>query len=52
MDRLGSLVWMNCNEKNTVKQILAIIKKEFPDEEKIDKRLFFVHPTNEKSELS
>jgi len=40
MDKLGSLVWMNCNEKNTVKQILEIIKKEFPDEKKIDQRLF------------
>jgi hypothetical protein len=40
MDKLGSLVWMNCNEKNTVKQILEIIKKEFPNEKKIDQRLF------------
>ena len=40
MDKLGSLVWMNCNEKNTVKQILEIIKKEFPNEKNIDQRLF------------
>jgi hypothetical protein len=40
MDKLGSLVWINCNEKNTVKQILEILKKEFPDEDKIDQRLF------------
>ena len=40
LDKLGSLVWKNCNGKNTVKQILKIIKKEFPKEENIDQRLF------------
>ena len=40
MDKLGSLVWKNCDGKKTVKQILEIIKKEFPKEENIDQRLF------------
>ncbi|MCK4348530.1 MAG: PqqD family protein [Thermoplasmatales archaeon] len=40
MDRLGSLVWKNCNGKNTVKQILEIVKKEFPEEKDVDQRLF------------
>jgi hypothetical protein len=41
MDKIGSLVWKNCNGKNTVKQILEIVKKEFPEEENLEKRLFF-----------
>ncbi len=40
MDRLGSLVWKNCNGENTVKQILEIVKKDFPEEKDIDQRLF------------
>jgi hypothetical protein len=40
LDKLGSLVWKNCDGKNTVKQILEIVKKEFPKEEDIDQRLF------------
>lgn len=40
MDRLGSLVWKNCNGKNTVNQILEIVKKEFPEEKDMDQRLF------------
>ena len=40
MDKLGSLVWKNCDGKKTVKQILEILKKEFPKEENIDQRLF------------
>ena len=40
MDKLGSLVWKNCDGKNTVKQILKIVKKEFPEEKNIDQRLF------------
>ena len=40
MDRLGSLVWKNCNGKNTVNQILELAKKEFPEEKDMDQRLF------------
>ena len=40
LDKLGSIVWKNCDGKNTVKQILEIIKKEFPKQENIDQRLF------------
>ncbi|EMR74083.1 Coenzyme PQQ synthesis protein D (PqqD) [Thermoplasmatales archaeon SCGC AB-539-N05] len=40
MDKLGSLVWKNCDGKNTIKQILKIVKKEFPEEKNIDQRLF------------
>ena len=41
LDKLGSLIWENCDGKNTVKQILKIVKKEFPNEKNIDQRLFF-----------
>ena len=40
LDKLGSLVWENCDGKKTVKQILEIIKKEFPKEENLDQRFF------------
>lgn len=40
LDNLGSLVWNNCDGRKTVRQILEIIKKEFPKEEDIDQRLF------------
>jgi hypothetical protein len=40
LDKTGSLVWKNCDGKNTVKDILEIVKKEFPKEENIDQRLF------------
>jgi ABC-type phosphate transport system auxiliary subunit len=40
MDRLSSLVWKNCNGKNTVNQILELAKKEFPEEKDMDQRLF------------
>jgi len=40
MDKLGSLVWKNCNGKNRVQDILEIVKKEFPKEKNIDQRLF------------
>ena len=40
MDRLGSLVWKNCDGEKTVGQILEIIKKEFPEEKNMDQRLF------------
>jgi len=40
MDRLGTLVWKNCDGGKTVGQILEIVKKEFPKEKNIDQRLF------------
>jgi len=40
LDKLGSLIWKHCDGRNTVKDILEIIKKEFPKEENIDQRLF------------
>ncbi len=40
MDKLGSIVWQNCDGVNTVKDILDIIKIKFPDEKNIDQRLF------------
>ena len=40
MDRLGTLVWKNCDGGKTVGQILEMVKKEFPKEKNIDQRLF------------
>ena len=42
MDKLGSVVWQNCDGIKTVKNILEIVKKEFqdPDEKNIDQRLY------------
>ena len=40
MDKIGSIVWKNCDGRNTVKDILELLKKEFPKEEDIDQRLF------------
>lgn len=40
MDKIGSLVWKNCDGKNNVKDILDVLKKEFPKEDEIDQRLF------------
>ena len=39
MDRYGSLVWKNCNGKRTVKQILTIMQKKYPEED-INQRLY------------
>jgi len=39
-DKLGSLVWENCDGRNTVKDILKKLKKEFSKEENLDQRLF------------
>lgn len=47
LDKLGSLIWKNCDGKNTVKQILKIVKKGFPKEKNIDQRLFlFIQQMN------
>jgi len=40
MDKLGSVVWQNCDGIKAVKNILEIVKKEFPDEKNIDQRLY------------
>jgi hypothetical protein len=40
MDKYGSLVWKNCNGKKTVKQILVLMEKNFPDEKEINQRLY------------
>ena len=40
LDKIGSVVWKNSDGKNTVSNILEILKKEFPDQENIDHRLF------------
>ena len=40
MDQLGSIVWMHCDGKNTVEDILNVLKKEYGDEEDLDQRLF------------
>jgi hypothetical protein len=39
-DKLGSVVWKNCNGTNTVKEILDIVSCDFPDEDDLDQRLF------------
>ena len=40
LDKLGTIVWKNCDGKNSVKNILEILKKEFPDEKNIDQILY------------
>ena len=40
MDKIGSLVWKNCDGMKTVKEILELLKKQYPDEEDLDQRLF------------
>ncbi len=40
LDKIGSLVWKHSDGKHTVKEILEILKKKYPDEEDIDQRLF------------
>jgi hypothetical protein len=39
MDKIGSLVWKNCDGRNTVKDILKLMEKKFPKEENLDQRL-------------
>jgi hypothetical protein len=40
MDKIGTVVWKKSDGKNTVKDILGVLKKRFPKEENIDNRLF------------
>lgn len=41
MDKLGSLVWQQCDGLQTVDQILLKLEKEFANEKDIDIRLFY-----------
>ena len=40
MDKLGSTIWQRCDGKTTLKDMLKVLKKEFPKEKNIDQRLF------------
>ena len=40
LDKLGSVIWSYCDGTKNVKEILAVITKESPDEKNIDQRLF------------
>ncbi|MEM0492817.1 MAG: PqqD family protein [Candidatus Thermoplasmatota archaeon] len=40
LDRIGSLVWLNCDGENTVRDILDILRRECGDEKDLDQRLF------------
>ena len=40
LDKMGSLVWVNCDGRNNVKQILDMVMKEFSNQKDIDQRLF------------
>jgi hypothetical protein len=40
LDKIGSIIWQNCDGVKTVEDILKIVKKKFPKEENIDQRLF------------
>jgi hypothetical protein len=41
MDKIGSMVWKNCDGTRSVDNILEILKKQFPDEKNIDQRLIY-----------
>jgi len=40
LDKLGSVIWKQCDGTTSVKEILAVATKEFPHEKNIDQRLF------------
>ena len=40
LDKLGSIIWKQCEGTKTVKEILDVVTKEFSDEKNIDQRLF------------
>ena len=40
MDRIGSIIWEKSDGKNSVKDILKILEKKFPNEKNLDNRLF------------
>jgi hypothetical protein len=39
MDKLGSIAWEYSDGKNTVKDLIEIIRSRFPEEKNIDQRL-------------
>jgi len=39
MDKMGTIIWKNCEGNKTVKELLEMIQKEFPDEKNMDQRL-------------
>ena len=40
MDKLGSIVWNQCDGKTTVASILKELERVFPDQKELDQRLF------------
>jgi len=40
MDKFSTIVWKKSDGKNSVKDILNILEKKFPNEENLDQRLF------------
>ena len=40
LDKLGSVIWSQCDGTKPVKEILVVVTKEFPNEKDIDQRLF------------
>jgi len=40
LDKLGSSIWKQCDGTTSVKEILDVVTKEFPDGKNIDQRLF------------
>ena len=41
MDSIGSVIWQESDGEKTVKEILEIVRKKFPDEKEIDQRLYY-----------
>jgi hypothetical protein len=39
-DKVGSIVWKNCNGEKKVSDILMILEKKLPNEKNLDQRLF------------
>ena len=39
-DALGSVIWKHCDGTKSIKEILEMVTKEFPNEKNIDQRLF------------
>jgi len=39
LNKIGSFVWQKCDGRNTIKDILYELGKEFPKEENLDQRL-------------
>lgn len=39
LDEIGSFIWLNCDGRNKVSDIINLSKKEFPDKEKVEERV-------------